>query len=128
MSYANTLKKLQAMTAEDRISPKLQVGKFRYSIEKEAFIPVFGKLIIYVQKWNKYPEPTWWSRKTAWICPDQQIRGTTKYLRDVYKNMKKKKLHRFDLVLSQTSWGHLRSDYDKKEDDAQMLADQELAE
>jgi hypothetical protein len=42
--------------------------------------------------------------------------------------MRKKKLHRFDLVLSQTSWDYLRSDYDKKEDDAQMLTDQELAE
>ena len=126
VSYAEILKQLQAMIAEDRIYPKLKVGKFRYRIEKEAFIPVFGKLITYVQKWNKYPEPTWWVQNSAWICPDQQIRSTIKYLYNVYKNMKKKKLHRFDLVLSRTTWNHLRSDYDKKEDDAQMLADQEL--
>ena len=116
VSYANILKKLQSMIAEDRVSPKLRVGKFNYRIEKEAFIPVFGKLITYVQKWNKYPEPTWWLLNSAWICPDQQIRSTIKYLQDVYKNMKKKKLHRFDLVLSQTSWDYLRSDYDTKED------------
>ena len=114
VSYADILKRLQVMIAEDRVSPKLKVGKFRYRIEKEAFMPVFGKLIIYLQQWNKCPEPTWWVQNTPWICPDQQIRGTTKYLQDVYKNMKKKKLHRFDLVLSQTSWDHLRSDYDKE--------------
>ena len=118
VSYTDILKRLQMMIAEDRVSPKLKVGKFRYKIEKEAFMPVFGKLIIYLQQWNKYPEPTWWVHNTPWICPDQQIRGTTKYLQDVYKNMKKKKFHRFDLVFSQTSWDHLRNDYDKEVDNA----------
>jgi hypothetical protein len=78
-------------------------------------MPVFAKFIFYIQKWSKQPPPTWWepskNRNRAWVCPDDEIRATAKYLRDVYNSRKKAQSDRFDLVLSQRSWDYLRSDY-----------------
>ncbi len=116
-SYVEILKKLQSMVAEGRALPKLQVGRFRYKIDKKEFMPVFGKLILYLQKWDKHPVPTWWldskNRNQAWVCPDSQIRPTAKYLRDVYNTRKRHQTNQFDLVFSQRSWDYLRSDYDE---------------
>jgi hypothetical protein len=114
-SYTDIFKKLQRMVAEGRACPKLRVGKLRYQIDKKEFMPVFAKFIFYIQKWSKQPPPTWWepskNRNRAWVCPDDEIRATAKYLRDVYNSRKKAQSDRFDLVLSQRSWDYLRSDY-----------------
>ena len=116
-SYTEVLKKLQSMISQGRVLPKLQVGKFRYNIDKKEFMPVFGKLIRYLQKWDKHPVPTRWldskNRNQAWVCPDSQIRPTAKYLRDVYNKRKRNQTNQFDLVFSQRSWDYLRSDYDE---------------
>jgi len=116
-SYTEIFKKLQAMVADGRASPKLRVGSARYKIDRKEFMPVFAKFIFYIQKWSKKPQPTWWAgskkRNTVWVCPDEEIRFTAKYLRDVYNSRKKAKSDRFDLVFSRRSWNYLRSDYDE---------------
>ena len=116
-SYTQVLKKLQGMVAQDRALPKLRVGKFRYKIDKKDFMPVFGKFILYLQKWDKHPAPIGWldspNRNKAWVCPDSQIRATAKYLRDVYNKRKARQTNRFDLVFSQHSWNYLRNNYDE---------------
>ena len=117
-SYAKIFKKLQHMVAEGRTSPKLRVGKIRYKIDKKEFMPVFAKFIRYIEDSGKKPLPTWWepsqNRNRAWVCPDEEIRATAKYLRDVYNSRKRAQTDRFDLVLSQRSWDYLRGDYDTK--------------
>ena len=119
-SYAEVLKKLQGMTAQGRVLPKLQVGKCRYNIDKKEFMPVFAKLICYLQKWDKHPVPTSWlnskNRNRVWICPDAQIRSTVKYLLDVYNKRKRRRANQFDLVFSLDSWNYLRSIYAEDED------------
>ena len=106
------------MVAEGRVSPRLRVGKLRYRIDKKEFMPVFAKFIRYIEDSGKKPLPTWGepskNRNRAWVCADEEIRATAKYLRDVYNGKKRAKTDRFDLVLSQRSWDYLRGDYDTK--------------
>ncbi len=115
-SYAEIFKKLQRMVAEDRACPKLRVGKLRYRIDKKEFMPIFAKFIRYIEDSGKKTPPTWWepsqNRNRAWVCQDEGIRATAKYLRGVYNSKKRAKTDRFDLVFSQRSWDYLRGDYD----------------
>jgi len=119
-TYGRIFRKLQHMVGEGRVSPKLRVGKLRYRIDKKEFMPVFAKFIRYIEDSGKKPLPTWWepskNRNRAWVCRDEEIRATAKYLRDVYNSKKRAKTDRFDLVLSQRSWDYLRGDYDTNEE------------